>query len=174
MQSKPLAQTRRDAKAFGKRWINQWRGSMECSLFWIEFLEDVHGVVNPRSKFEFNKQMKFRNPEREEKEPAIVSVYGNRFDLLVTQVPPSTVDLYKAFWRKASYYAIYLDLPRIPQHIIVSNYRTMYVYDTKKSLFKDVTVVQLDNLAEKIQEFDFIRKSTVAHVPWSLLHYQNE
>ena len=175
LKSKPLDKTRRDAKAFSNRWLTVLNnGSPVASeLFWIDFLGNVLGVVKPLWKVEFNKQCRWQKKYHinDGKEPITVDLYGNRFGLLVSQEASDTADLKDAAYGKAASYAVFLDFPERPQHVIASNYRTMYMVDIHKPANEPPVIIQLETLAEQIQQFDFIRKSKASPCPWSLLHY---
>ncbi len=175
LKSKPLDRTRKDAKEFSKRWLSVLDNNapITCELFWTDFLENVLGVVKPLEKVEFHKKRKWQKQHHIKEKNPTVDLCGVSLGLLVSQETPDTTDLKDVAFGKASTYAIFLDYPRSPQHVIASNYRTMCLLDIFGPANQLPVIVQLETLAEQIQQFDFIRKSKAAHVPWSLLHYQN-
>jgi type I restriction-modification system DNA methylase subunit len=149
---KTLAQQRIDAAKFSARWKGKGDEKQECHKFWLDFLENVLGVINPLSKVEFEKEV-----ETIKKTTNYIDVYVPSCKLLIEQKSSKVTDLEKVYTDQVlQNYIIYMRTQEMPRYVIVCNFKSFLIYDRDVDMRSPRTVVKLSDLAEQIHQFSFI------------------
>ena len=160
------ATTAADRRLAAQRFADEWRGrgqeDKHDQTFWNQLLSEVMGV--PRIHHEIDYQKRVTIPHHGTKR---IDAYIPQAKVLIEQ-KSNSIDLDRraaqsdgeelTAYEQAVRYAQWLPLAERPDWIVVSNFATFRIYDTREDFNQEPICVTLDELPEQLQLFDFLTR----------------
>ena len=171
---------RKAAKAFADRWKGIGNEEQDKQNYWKELLKEIFGI-DKYGYLKFEKPVKVTIPLTAEEALAgkkaktttkFIDIYLPSVNVLIEQkgikydldIPEQRGDLKITPLEQAKLYNNALLHHERARWIITSNFKTIRVYDTAKSLINIETEIQLEELPDKLHELDFLIDTTIQQI----------
>jgi len=156
---KPAAQRRLAAEKFVEEWRGHGREDEDDQTFWNQFLQEVMGVARVHHEIDYQKKVKIigaagtgRIDAYIPSSKVLIEQKSLAIDLDAKQ--PGHDDLTP--YEQAVRYAQNLPLTERPNYIIVSDFGSFRLYDTREDFNQAPVAVTLEELPDNLKVFDFI------------------